>query len=215
MSTQQHPRFPSYEFSLPPWVEDCLPGPGHTFATVEERMDLVIRLAHINCERQTGGPFGAAIFNLESSTLVAPGVNTVIPSRCSLAHAEMVALALAQQVSRNHDLGGPGMPRMQLVTSTEPCAMCLGAVPWSGVRSLVCGAREEDARDAGFDEGDKPAHWTSALEARGIDVLRDVKRKEANNVLRAYLGSGGDLYNGGGGSGRAVGRTVPPGCGSG
>jgi tRNA(Arg) A34 adenosine deaminase TadA len=87
------------------------------------------------------------------------------------------------------------MPAHELVSSTEPCAMCLGAIPWSGVRGLVCGARDEDARAAGFDEGTKPANWAKALDERGIEVVRDVLRDEAREVLRSYVSGGGTIYN--------------------
>jgi tRNA(Arg) A34 adenosine deaminase TadA len=107
----------------------------------------------------------------------------------------MVALALAHRVVGHFDLSADGIPR-ELVTSTEPCAMCYGAVPWSGVRRLVCGAREADAKAVGFDEGEKPAHWIGALETRGIDVVRDVLREDAAAVLRHYVEIGGVIYNG-------------------
>ncbi|MGC9360154.1 MAG: deaminase, partial [Anaerolineae bacterium] len=113
----------------------------------------------------------------------------------SWAHAEMVALALAQQTLGTYDLRSEGAPRCALVTSAEPCAMCLGAVPWSGVQQLVCGARDEDVRAIGFDEGHKPADWVAALEHRGIVVLRDVLRDEAAAALRAYAAQGGAIYN--------------------
>jgi tRNA(Arg) A34 adenosine deaminase TadA len=75
--------------------------------------------------------------------------------------------------------------------------MCFGAVPWSGVRRLVCGARDEDARAIGFDEGPKLADWVTALNDRGITVLRDVLRDDAVAVLRDYIASGGIIYNAG------------------
>jgi tRNA(Arg) A34 adenosine deaminase TadA len=68
----------------------------------------------------------------------------------------MVAIMIAQKILGNFDLGDASVPAYELVTSTEPCAMCLGATPWSGVRGLVCGARDEDASAVGFDEGSKP-----------------------------------------------------------
>ena len=108
---------------------------------------------------------------------------------------EIVALILAQQKTGSFDLGAEGMGPYELVTSTEPCAMCLGAVQWSGVRGLVCGAQGEDAERIGFDEGEKPANWKEALERRGISVVRDVCREEAATVLREYAESGGVLYN--------------------
>jgi tRNA(Arg) A34 adenosine deaminase TadA len=74
--------------------------------------------------------------------------------------------------------------------------MCLGALPWAGIHSLVCGAREEDARAVGFDEGDKPADWIAGLERRGIRVTRDVRREEARQILEDYVRRGGVVYNG-------------------
>ena len=73
--------------------------------------------------------------------------------------------------------------------------MCLGAIPWSGVRRVVCGARGADACAIGFDEGAKPADWVAALTGRGIEVLRDVLRDEAQAVLRHYAESGRNIYN--------------------
>jgi tRNA(Arg) A34 adenosine deaminase TadA len=189
------PRFPRLALRLPDWVETALPDRSQVYATVEERMAAVIRLALLNIERGTGGPFGAAIFDQDAGTLLAPGVNLVVPSSCSVAHAEMVAIAIAQRMIGCYDLGGQGMPRYELVTSTEPCAMCLGAVTWSGVRRLVCGARDEDARRVGFDEGIKAADWRQALDARGISVLVDVCREQAVAVLDRYGWTGGLIYN--------------------
>jgi tRNA(Arg) A34 adenosine deaminase TadA len=75
--------------------------------------------------------------------------------------------------------------------------MCFGAIPWSGVPRLVCGARDEDARRIGFDEGPKLSGWQEALENRGIHVVRDVLRKEAVEVLDLYVRLGGPIYNAG------------------
>jgi len=158
-------------------------------------MRLAIKLAELNVEHQTGGPFGAGIFELKSGRLVAAGVNLVESSNCSIAHAEMLAIAIAQRLVGCYDLGIEEGAAYELVTSTEPCAMCLGAIPWSGVRSVVCGARDEDARSIGFDEGPKPGNWVKSLESRGIRVLRDVLREEARAVLLDYEKRGGLIYN--------------------
>jgi tRNA(Arg) A34 adenosine deaminase TadA len=145
--------------------------------------------------RGTGGPFGAAIFERETGRLLAPGVNLVVGSGCSAFHAEMVAIMVAQKSLGTFDLGGKGLPPYELVASTEPCAMCLGATPWSGVRHLVCGARDEDARAVGFDEGAKMVEWVGSLEDRGISVELGVLREEAVAVLQEYAALGGEIYN--------------------
>jgi tRNA(Arg) A34 adenosine deaminase TadA len=179
---------------LPHWTAGWLRRAGRRFPSREARMRLVIGLSRENVARGSGGPFGAAVFERDGGRLVAVGVNRVLASGCSHAHAEMLALALAQRVRGGWDLGAPGLPAHELVSSSEPCAMCCGALPWAGVRSLVCGARACDAEAIGFDEGDKPARWAAALARRGISVRRDVCRAEAREVLREYAIRGGTIY---------------------
>lgn len=188
-------RFPAAWLELPGWVEELVPGEGAVFATDEERMALVVELSRQNLLRGTGGPFAAAVFERDRGLLLAPGVNLVEPAHCSAAHAEMVALMIAQRLAGSFDLGRRDLPVYELVASTEPCAMCFGAVPWSGVRRLVCGARKEDAEAVGFDEGEKPEDWTASLASRGIEVRRDVLRSEAARVLEEYREAGRTVYN--------------------
>jgi tRNA(Arg) A34 adenosine deaminase TadA len=181
---------------LPPWLQQRLRSASEIFAVREERMDFVIGLSRENIEHATGGPFAAGVFDMDSGRLIAAGVNLVTAVGLSIAHAEMVALMQAQSILGSFDLGGPGMPRCELVSTTAPCAMCLGAVPWSGVRALVCGARDEDARIVGFDEGSKRPDWVKELETRGIEVACDIRRDEAAAVLKDYVSGGGVVYNG-------------------
>lgn len=187
---------PRLDVELPGWMEEALPeDPGRAFEGPAERMAYAVGLARENVRRETGGPFAAAVFDRERGTLVAPGVNLVVSQRSSVLHAEVVALMAAQRRLGTHDLAAPGLPDCELVATAEPCAMCYGAVPWSGVTRLVCGARSGDAREVGFDEGEKPEDWDAALERRGIEVVRDVGREEARAVLRDYADSGGPIYN--------------------
>jgi tRNA(Arg) A34 adenosine deaminase TadA len=162
-------------------------------------MRFVVALAARNVAERSGGPFAAAVFDAGSGRLLAAAVNRVVPEGVSLAHAEMLAISLAQRRVGCHDLGSDARLERELVTSTEPCAMCLGAIPWSGIKRLVCGARAGDAVCAGFDEGDRPSRWVQGLRRRGITVVRDVCRSEAAEILRRYRKTGGEVYNGRGG----------------
>jgi len=188
-------QYPELNLSLPNWLSAFLAEPEYLVPDRQKRMQLVIDLARLNIENQTGGPFGAAVFESPTGKLIAPGVNLVETSKCSLAHAEMVALALAQQKLNTFDLAQDPNLSYELVTSTEPCAMCLGAIGWSGVKYLVCGTRDEDARAIGFDEGAKPEDWIASLESRGIKVVRDVLRPQAQTVLQQYQQMAGLIYN--------------------
>lgn len=191
-------RFDPVSLSLPDWIEEILGDPDRSYPDPRDRMRLAVELARRNVERGTGGPFGAAVFELEGFRLVAPGVNRVIPECCSVAHAETLALMLAQKRLASFDLGAPGLPPCELATSAEPCAMCYGALPWSGIRRLAYGATREDVAAIGFDEGDKPGNWAAALEARGIRVVHALLREEARAALESYRRGGGLIYNTGG-----------------
>ncbi len=193
---------PVFTLQLPEWLQAIALPPPSALASVEDRMRFVVGLSRLNARHATGGPFAAAIFRADGAELLAPGaellapgVNLVLSGRCSVLHAEIVAIMVAQLKTGTYDLSSAGLPAYELVTSTEPCAMCMGAVTWSGIRRLVCGARGADAEAAGFDEGAKPAAWVRALQRRGISVLRDVCRKEAAAVLEEYGASGGPIYN--------------------
>lgn len=166
---------------------------GQVIDSLEARMDVAIELAERNVA-EGGGPFGAAIFR-NDGLFIAPGVNRVVPSSVPIAHAEIVAIGLAAQSLGTWNISSLG--QFELVSSTEPCAMCLGAVPWSGVVHLACGARDSDARAVGFDEGHKPENWVEHLDTMGIMVTRDVQRERAAAVLHGYASTGGAIYNGG------------------
>jgi tRNA(Arg) A34 adenosine deaminase TadA len=179
--------------ALPGWLTElvCPPLPG-----LPERMAFVIELSRRNVATGSGGPFAAAVFEAASGRLLAAGANLVVRNHCSAAHAEVLALSLAQQALCSHDLGAPGLPVCELVSSCEPCAMCIGAVAWSGVQRLVFAAREADARAIGFDEGPKHPDWAGELRRRGMLVTGDLLRADAVAVLESYRTVGGPIYNG-------------------
>ncbi|MDD5309650.1 MAG: nucleoside deaminase [Deltaproteobacteria bacterium] len=180
-------------FRIPPWVAGFLPR--YVASTnIDDRMSFVIEATRRNVIEKTGGPFAAAIFERDGGKLVSLGVNLVATENLCILHAEIVAIAVAQRALGTFDLGQEGLPPHELVTSSEPCAMCFGAVPWSGVRRLVAGARDADVRKIGFDEGAKTADWRAELEKRGIETIVDVRRDMAVGVLNGYAAQGGAIY---------------------
>ncbi len=191
-----HPLASDIHLKIPAWVREYLAQQPTTFPTASSRMDFVTSLAGLNIQHGTGGPFGAAVFCNDTNTVLAPGINLVVATQCSIAHAEVVALMLAQRTIGSYDLSEAKTSSRELVTSCEPCAMCLGAICWSGIRSLVCGATGSDAEAVGFDEGPKPTDWISSLKQRGITVTIHIDREKAAQVLRDYVQNGGQIYNG-------------------
>lgn len=182
----------SITFALPLWLRDYereyVPS-----VDLDKRMHYVVQASRLNIENKTGGPFAAAVFNAQNGELISTGVNLVTSAGLSILHAEMVAISFAQQRLGVYDLGNSCLD-LELLSSAEPCAMCSGAIPWSGVKSLVFGARVTDVESTGFDEGSKPVDWIARFEKRGITVRGDVLRADATNVLRAYHDNEGVLY---------------------
>jgi tRNA(Arg) A34 adenosine deaminase TadA len=181
------------KLTLPSWINPFLQKTPPC-RTDEEKMALAISLARQNVLRGTGGPFGAAVFREEE--LLAVGVNGVERLNNSVAHAEVLALMLAESRCGTYTLRVADGPGLALFTSCEPCAMCLGAVLWSGVSRLVCGAPREAAQALGFEEGPVFPESYRYLEARGVEIVRGVLAGEAGDVLNLYQDRNQGIYNG-------------------
>lgn len=186
----------SITLDLPDWAVDEMNALPTNFLQIEDRMEAVIRFSRLNFKRGTGGPFAAGVFERDSGKLIVIGVNRVMPLNCSSAHAEIMALSLAQKRLANFDLGADSLPVHQLVVNWRPCAMCYGATLWSGVRSVViAGSGPELEEITGFDEGPVHPEWKVEMERRGIEVIEDVLKERAVSVFREFSASGAYVYN--------------------
>ncbi|MCD7098181.1 nucleoside deaminase [Stenotrophomonas sp. MMGLT7] len=178
--------------TLPVWVHDAVDH-GRAYPGDADKVALAIELARLNVEHGSGGPFGAVVFGPDDR-IIAAGVNRVVPQHTSLAHAENMAYMLAQQRVQDCRLNAARAP-VTLATSAQPCCQCYGATIWAGIDRLLIGARAEDVMElTEFDEGPLPADWVGELNKRGIEVVRDLHRQDAREVLRRYGESGGDRY---------------------
>lgn len=176
-----------YRVALPAWIDDVLAAEPAVIPDREDRMRLVHRLADRNWREGNGGPFAALVAERDTGRIVSIGVNVVLASGVSSAHAEVVALGLAQTATGGWDLGGAGMPAHELVVNWRPCIQCYGATMWSGVRRVVVAGEGPELEEiTTFDEGPLGKDWAEQFEARGIDVVSDVLRDEALAVFRSY-----------------------------
>lgn len=186
---------PPLVIAYPDWV-DAVVDWERTYDTRDDRMRLAIAMSRENVQRETGGPFGAAIFEVESGRLVAVGMNSVVRADNCTLHGEMVAFMMAQRRVGSFTLAASRLPAHELHTSCEPCAMCLGATLWSGVRRVVYGATRDDASRLDFEEGPVFPQSYRYLEDRGVEIVRGVLRDEARSVLELYRARSGRIYNG-------------------
>ncbi|MFG2938662.1 nucleoside deaminase [Streptomyces sp. NPDC048282] len=194
-----------FRVSLPAWIDDELVDVPAVIPGREDRMRLVHRLADRNWREGNGGPFAALVAERDTGRIVSVGVNVVLASGVSSAHAEVLALGLAQTATGGWDLGGAGLPVHELVVNWRPCVQCYGATLWSGVRALVVAGEGPELEEiTTFDEGPLGADWAEQFAARGIEVVGDVLREEALTVFRNYrkaVDAGGvDVYNARGGA---------------
>jgi tRNA(Arg) A34 adenosine deaminase TadA len=186
---------PVVHIEYPPWVAELVDF-GRAYKSDHDRMRVAIAVARANVERSSGGPFGAAVFESRSGRLVAVGMNCVVRYNNCVLHGEIVAFMMAQQRVGSFTLNGPNLPEHELYTSCEPCAMCLGATLWSGVRRVVYGAAREDAARLNFEEGPVFPESYQYLEDRGISIARNVLRDEARAVRELYRQKSGKISNG-------------------
>lgn len=186
---------PVIHIEYPAWVDEVVEWDRPCFSD-SDRMRLAIGIARANVERGTGGPFGAAIFETVSGRLVSVGMNSVVRYNNCVLHGEMFAFMMAQQRVGSFTLNKSTLPRHELYTSCEPCAMCLGTTLWSGVQRVVYGATREDATILNFEEGPVFPESYKYLEDRGIEIVRQVMRDEARAVLELYRSNNGKIYNG-------------------
>ena len=92
-----------------------------------------------------GGPFAAVV--VRDGELLAEGVNRVTRDLDPTAHAEVVAIRAACRALDDYALTG-----CVLVSSCEPCPLCLSAALWARVDRVLYAADRDDAADGGFDD---------------------------------------------------------------
>ncbi|MFI1582463.1 nucleoside deaminase [Embleya sp. NPDC020630] len=107
-------------------------------------MDEAIRLATTSVSGG-GGPFGALV--AKADKLIAVGHNRVTATLDPTAHAEVSAIRAACRELRTFSLDG-----CVLITSCEPCPMCLSSALWARVDRILYCADRHDAAVAGFDD---------------------------------------------------------------
>ena len=82
-------------------------------------------------------PFGSIVVSAAGEVVSSCGNNSLPPEGDPTQHAELQAVAAAFRV-----LGADGMKGSTLFTSAEPCAMCSGAIYWSGIGRMVFACSE-------------------------------------------------------------------------
>jgi tRNA(Arg) A34 adenosine deaminase TadA len=128
--------------------------------------------------RNGNHPFGAVLVDADGHLLL-EAENAFMPSGDGTAHAERLLCTLACTTVSPDILKGS-----TLYSSAEPCAMCAGAIYWSGIGRLVYGLGEHRLKTITGNHPenptlDLPCRTVFASGQRDIDVVGPLLEDEA------------------------------------
>ena len=127
-------------------------------------------------------PFGAVLVNGQGRMLL-EAENTVITEHDCTGHAET---NLMRKASIRFSTGA--LADCTLYTSTEPCAMCSGAIFWGGINRVVFGLSEADLFEltSGPNYFKLPCREVFFRSGRSIEVLGPLLVDEARMVHQGF-----------------------------
>ena len=124
-------------------------------------------------------PFGSILVDGDGTVLMEQG-NGYSAEGCDMtAHAERL---LASRASQTY--GAERLRCCTLYSSAEPCAMCSGAIYWSGIGRVVYGQSEKDLKNmtGNHEENptlDLPCRTVFAAGQQKVDVVGPLLEQEA------------------------------------
>lgn len=135
--------------------------------------------------RESGNhPFGALLAD-ENGQILLEAENSVVTGGDCTGHAETNLMRLASAA-----YGPEFLATCSVYTSTEPCAMCAGAIFWGNVRRVVFGLSEEGlyglVADSSQDVLLLPASEVFAHGKKPIEVVGPVLEEEAAEVHQGF-----------------------------
>jgi len=131
-------------------------------------------------------PFGAILVTTRGEVVEAE--NTVVTDRDPMGHAETNLVRRASAL-----LDAASLTSATLYTSTEPCAMCCGAIFWAGIGRVVYALPETALLELvpeGSDEGllNLPSREIFARGGRTTDVIGPIEIPGAREVHEGFWG---------------------------
>jgi tRNA(Arg) A34 adenosine deaminase TadA len=157
-------------------------------AVTDQDLQFLRRAIELAREARSDGrhPFGCVIVNERGEIVVESRNNAVRPGGEPTQHAELVACSAAGRLLTESELA-----RCTLYTSTEPCAMCAGAIYWCGIGRVVFALSEKGLLAfTGNDEQnptlDLPCREVFARGQRPIAVAGPLLEEEARVVHEGF-----------------------------
>ena len=112
---------------------------------IQEALKQSLEAAKQGVQAGAGGPFGAAV--IHNDKIIAVAHNTVLADSDPSAHAEVNAIRKAGKVLNDHVL-----EQCVLVTTSDPCPMCLATIFWARIPKVIYCLKKDVAAEFGFDD---------------------------------------------------------------
>ena len=143
-----------------------------------ELMQLAVETARMGVA-DGQSPFGCAI--ARDDKVLAVAHNTVVASTDITAHAEINAVrAACRAVEQLH------LDDCLVATTCEPCPMCMAALHWARVGTVLFGATIADAEAAGFNELCVPAADVLKIGGSAVRLESGVLADECRHLFREW-----------------------------
>ena len=141
-------------------------------------MRAAIEEAEAGMRGNEGGPFGAVL--VHSGEIVARAHNEVVGSHDPTAHAEILAIRRGSKTLGRFDLSD-----CTLVTTCEPCPMCLAAILWARIRTVYFGCSRRDAAAIGFADNDIYEHFRTGSGSQPLQSI-PMQREECLKLFAEW-----------------------------
>lgn len=155
-----------------------------------ERAEMLMRLAIEKAKQGIAAgqsPFGCAIARQDE--LLSAAHNTVRMTTDITAHAEVNALRAACKKAGDIFLMG-----CLAVTTCEPCPMCMAALHWARIDTVVYGATIGDAKAAGFNEIEIPAAQIVRLGRLQVRLIPGILAEECRELFHQWRAAPGSRH---------------------
>jgi D-alanyl-D-alanine dipeptidase len=156
---------------------------------LDEAMLRAIEQARSTMRQDVGGPFGAAIIDADGN-IVCVASNSVLRDHDPTAHGEINAIRLAGKLLGTHDLSG-----CWLYTTAYPCPMCLAAIMWANIKTVVYGCRAQDTEEiVGFRDAFMYRFIEGGMKDTSVLEISEYGREECLPLFWEYVERQKQMY---------------------
>ena len=133
----------------------------------------------LKAQSQGDHPFGSLL--IIDDKVVLTSENTVVTDNDVTQHAELRLVSLASKQFSVQQLS-----MATLYTSTEPCAMCAGAIFWSGISKIVYGCSTEKLGEIAGGNFVVPCRDLFKFGKREINIIGPVLEEKGAEIHRNF-----------------------------